>query len=281
MIELPLPPGVQRETIKTQDGPVTALRARPKAPRSGAATALMVSGFFGTKEDSRAVLPKLAAAGYDAWAYDYPGQLGQPQDSHPGRYTIPYLAGQLRQIIKTVSQDEPVHVVGHCLGGFVARDAVLTEPDVASTLTLLACGPSMREPKHRAMLTGLAAMHNNGGAICLWPLVKRLLAEDDHIMREFWHSKLATKNPHFISGAAESMGQELDRSADLTAKGIRSLVVHGKRDKRLWSANAYAGMARALNADLVVIDKASHSPNMEQPEPTVRALLDFWAATSV
>lgn len=238
----------------------------------------MVSGFFGTKEDSRAVLPMLAAAGYDAWAYDYPGQLGQAPDSHPGRYTIPCLAGQLRQIIKVVGRGEPVHVVGHCLGGFVARDAVLAEPDVASTLTLLACGPSMREPKHRAMLSGLAAMHNNGGAISLWPLVKRLLAEEDHIMREFWHNKLATMNPHFISGAAESMGEERDRSADLIAKGIRSLVVHGKRDKRLWSANAYAGMARALNADLVVIDKASHSPNMEQPEPTVRALLDFWAA---
>lgn len=302
MIELPLPPGVEQKTITTQNGPVAALRARPRlaARRGGAAaegpgqsntaaegpgqsstaTALMVSGFFGTKEDFRTVLPKLAEAGYDAWAYDYPGQLGQAPDSHPGRYTISYLAGQLRQIIGAVSHGEPVHVVGHCLGGFVARDAVLTEPDVASTLTLLACGPSMREPKHRAMLSGLAAMHSNGGAISLWPLVKRLLAEDDHIMREFWHAKLATMNPHFITGAAQSMGAEQDRTADLIAAGIRALVVHGKRDKRLWSAGAYATMARALNADLVVIDKASHSPNMEQPEPTARALLDFWAAAS-
>lgn len=278
MIELPLPPGVQRETVTTPDGPVTALRGRPGARRWGTATVLMASGFFGTKEDYRAVLPMLAAAGYDAWAYDYPGQLGQTPDSHPGRYTIPYLAGQLRQIIKVVSRGEPVHVVGHCLGGFVARDAVLTEPDLASSLTLLACGPSMCDPKHRAMLNGLDGMHSNGGAIVLWPLVKRLIAEDDHIMREFWHTKLATMNPHFITGATQSMGEERDRSADLIAAGIPSLVVHGKRDRRLWSARAYADMARALNADLVVIDKASHSPNMEQPEPTVRALLDFWAA---
>jgi pimeloyl-ACP methyl ester carboxylesterase len=281
MIELPLPPGVERGTITTQDGPVTALRARPDARRVGTATALMVSGFFGTKEDFRAVLPMLAEAGYDAWAYDYPGQLGQAPDSHPDRYTISYLAGQLRQIIGAVSHGEPAHVVGHCLGGFVARDAVLTQPDAASTLTLLACGPSMSEVKHRAMLGGLAAMHSNGGALSLWPLVKRLLAEDDHVMREFWHAKLATMNPHFITGAAQSMGAERDRTADLIAAGVRALVVHGKRDKRLWSASAYAGMARALNADLVVIDKASHSPNMEQPEPTVRALLNFWAAASV
>lgn len=280
MIELPLPPGVEQKTITTQNGPVAALRARPRNRRNGPVTALMVSGFFGTKEDFRIVLPMLAEAGYDAWAYDYPGQLGQAPDSHPGRYTISYLAGQLRQIIGAVSHGEPVHVVGHCLGGFVAREAVLAEPGVASTITLLACGPSMREPKHRAMLSGLAAMHSNGGAISLWPLVKRLLAEDDHIMREFWHAKLATMNPHFITGAAESMGVERDRTADLIAAGIQALVVHGKRDKRLWSAGAYAAMARALNADLVVIEKASHSPNMEQPEPTARALLNFWAAAS-
>ena len=30
------------------------------------------------------------------------------------------------------------------------------------------------------------------------------------------------------------------------------------------------------NAALIVIEKAAHSPNMEQPEPTARALLDFW-----
>jgi pimeloyl-ACP methyl ester carboxylesterase len=35
-------------------------------------------------------------------------------------------------------------------------------------------------------------------------------------------------------------------------------------------------MADKLKAGLVVIDKAAHSPNMEQPEPTARALLDFW-----
>jgi pimeloyl-ACP methyl ester carboxylesterase len=35
-------------------------------------------------------------------------------------------------------------------------------------------------------------------------------------------------------------------------------------------------MAKVLDADLIVIDKAAHSPNMEQPEPTARALLNFW-----
>ena len=279
MIELPLPAGVTREVIGTSRNQVSALRARPAAgsPEPARGTAVMVSGFFGTKEDFREVLSLLARVGYDGWAYDYPGQLGEERGDRPDRYTIGSMADQLREVIKEVTDGAGnVHLVGHCLGGFVAREAALSDPGLARSLTLLACGPSMREPKHRAMLGGLSVMLKNGGTITLWPLVRRLLAEDDAVVRDFWHTKLATMNPNFVQGAGQSMGDQRDRTADLVASGIPALVVHGKRDKRLWSPAAYADMARRADAGLVVIDKAAHSPNMEQPGPTAQALLDFW-----
>ena len=279
MIELPLPPGVERQVVDTPAGPVAARTAKAVTAKASTArppTAVMVSGFFGTKEDFREVLPIVAAAGYHGWAYDYPGQLGARDGDTASRYAIPAMATQLQGLIRAVADDQAVHVVGHCLGGFVARHAVLSEPDLARSLTLLACGPSMREAKHKLMLGGLKSMQKNGGTITLWPIVKRLLAEDDTVMREFWHAKLATMNPHFVTGAAQSMGEEQDRTAELIQAGIPSLVVHGKRDKRLWGPHAYQDMATKLNAALIVIDKAAHSPNMEQPEPTARALLDFW-----
>ena len=274
MIELPLPPGVERQVVDTPSGPITTLTAKASTTRPP--TVVMVSGFFGTKEDFREVLPIVAEAGYHGWAYDYPGQLGVRDGDTAGSFAIPAMATQLQSLIRTVSDGNAVHVVGHCLGGFVARHAVLDEPGMARSLTLLACGPSMREAKHKMMLGGLKSMHKNGGTITLWPIVKRLLAEDDTVMREFWHAKLATMNPHFVAGAAQSMGEEQDRTAELIQAGIPSLVVHGKRDKRLWGPHAYQDMANKLNAALIVIDKAAHSPNMEQPEPTARALLDFW-----
>jgi pimeloyl-ACP methyl ester carboxylesterase len=274
MIELPLPPGVERRVVDTTAGPISALTA--KAAMGQSPTVVMVSGFFGTKEDFREVLPILADAGYHGWAYDYPGQLGARDGDSESSYAIPAMGAQLKDFIQVVSPDAPTHVVGHCLGGFVARHAVLSEPSLARSLTLLCCGPSMREAKHKVMLGGLKTMHKNGGTITLWPIVKRLLAQDDVVVREFWHAKLATMNPHFVVGAAHSMGEERDRTEEITKAGIPALVVHGKRDKRLWGPNAYQDMAAKLNAGLVVIDKAAHSPNMEQPEPTARALLDFW-----
>jgi hypothetical protein len=57
-------------------------------------------------------------------------------------------------------------------------------------------------------------------------------------MREFSHAKLATMNPRWVTGAAESMADEPDRSPELAAARIPALVVHGKRDRRLWSHDA-------------------------------------------
>jgi pimeloyl-ACP methyl ester carboxylesterase len=274
MIELPLPAQVERRLIETSVRTVPALRGVPRPEDDNGIDVVMVSGFFGTKEDFRELLPRLAAVGYRGWAYDYLGQYGPPgKDSE---YTIAHMAEDLRALIRTVGDGRPVHLIGHCLGGFVARAGAVREPGLARSLTLIACGPSMRERRHKAMLSGLAQLPGNGGTMRLWPLVKAVLAEDDTIMREFWHTKLATMNPLWVTGAAESMAEELDCSAELTAAGIPTLVVHGKRDRRLWSAAAYAEMACRLGADCVVIERASHSPNMEQPAVLAEALLTFW-----
>ncbi len=277
MIELPLPPGVGRQLIQTSRRRVSALRGLPRPEADHGTEVVMVSGFFGTKEDYRELLSLLAEAGFRGWAYDYSGQLDLAHGEI--EYTIADMADDLVAVIHAVTSGRPAHLIGHCLGGFVARSAALAEPGLARSLTLLACGPSLRERKHQAMLSGLAQLHVNGGTIALWPLVKVLLAEDDTIMREFWHAKLSTMNPQWVTGTAESMADEPDRSAELTAAGIPSLVVHGKRDRRVWSVDAYADMARRLGAGHVIIPRASHSPNMEQPASVAAALLDFWGDT--
>jgi pimeloyl-ACP methyl ester carboxylesterase len=235
----------------------------------------MASGFFGTKEDFRELLALLAAAGLRGWAYDYRGQLDP--DAAEQDFSIDALADDMRDVMHAVGGGRPVHVIGHCLGGFVARAAVLAEPGLALSLSLLACGPSMLDSKHQAMLNGLARIHTNGGTIALWPLVRRLLADDDVVMREFWQAKLGSMNPSWVTGVAESMAEEPDRTAEIAAAGLPALVVHGKRDRRLWSHAAYAEFAGRLRADCVVIDRASHSPNMEQPGPTAAALQAFWS----
>jgi pimeloyl-ACP methyl ester carboxylesterase len=273
MIELPLPAGVTRRVVPASRGPVQVLCGQPE-DADGAPDVVMASGFFGTKEDFRELLALLAAAGLRGWAYDYRGQLDAGLAEQD--FTIDALALDMLDLMHTVGGGRPVHVIGHCLGGFVARSAVLSEPALARSLTLLACGPSMLDSKHQAMLNGLARIHTNGGTIALWPLVRKLLADDDTVMREFWQAKLGSMNPGWVTGVAESMAGEPDRTAEIAAAGLPALVVHGKRDRRLWSHAAYAEFAGRLRADCVVIERASHSPNMEQPGLTAAALRAFY-----
>jgi pimeloyl-ACP methyl ester carboxylesterase len=277
MIELPLPPGVERLMIETPRRRVQALRGVPRPEVDNGIDVVMVSGFFGTKEDYRELMSLLAAAGFRSWAYDYAGQLELATAGQVG-YTITDMASDLTVLMREVTGGRPAHLIGHCLGGFVARSAAVAEPGLTRSLTLLACGPSMQDEKHQSMLDGLARLHANGGTIALWPLVKALLAKDDTVMREFWHAKLSEMNPAWVTGTAESMAGEPDRSDELVAAGIPSLVVFGKRDRRVWTHDAYAAMASRLRAGYVIVPKASHSPNMEQPAILAAALLEFWAA---
>jgi pimeloyl-ACP methyl ester carboxylesterase len=278
IVEVPLPPGVEQRLVDTRRGPVAALHAKPEGASSG--SAVMVCGFMATKEDFRQILPLLAQAGFDAWAYDHvgqhAGQLGAEEDG-PERYTIRSMAGEGVEVIEAIGAGTPVHLVGHCFGGFVARAMALAAPGLSRTLTMLSCGPSLRPAYARAVVVGIDDLLGRGGALLMWPLLKRVLPKDDHVTRDFWHAKLATVNPHYLTGVARSLVDEADRSKEVAAAGIRALVMHGSREKRLWRPDAYAQMARDLRADLVVVDKAGHNVNMEQPDATAANLCAFWA----
>jgi hypothetical protein len=70
VIELPLPARVERQLIQTSGRPVPTLRGRPDPDADNGIDVVMVSGFFGTKEDFRQLLSLLAEAGFRGWAYD-------------------------------------------------------------------------------------------------------------------------------------------------------------------------------------------------------------------
>lgn len=280
MIEIPLPPGIERRSIHTRRGPVAALHAKPE--RGSAGTSVMVCGFMGTKEDFWQLLPLLARAGYHAWSYDHAGQHGDelvdPRDDGPDRYMTTSMAAEGLEVVQAVGAGAPVHLVGHCFGGFVARAMALAAPGLTQTLSLLSCGPNVRTAHARAMVAGIDDLIDRGGAMLMWPLLKRVLHNEDQVTRDFWHANLATVNPNYLKGVARSLAaEEADRSGEVAAAGIRSLVMHGSREKRLWRPAAYADMARVLRADLVIVDRAGHNVYRDQPDVTAANLAAFWA----
>jgi hypothetical protein len=86
---------------------VPALRARPQPEEAAdhGIDVVMVSGFFGTKEDFRELLALLAQAGYGGWAYDYQGHRERRQAA--ARPFIPRQLGTFRSGLDDIDAGGP------------------------------------------------------------------------------------------------------------------------------------------------------------------------------
>lgn len=268
---LPLPEGFERHPLRVRRGTVEAIRHPAAAGRDRGETVVMVPGHFGSKEDFRLVMPLLSAVGYDCWAYDYTDQFSATGLDSYNDYTLDLLAADLVELVG----ERRVHYLGHCMGGLVARRAVLERPELARSLALVSCGPHMHGLRHRAMWVGLDEMLAGSGLMGMWPVVQRLLPEGDELAAGFWRSKLETMNHAYVQGTADSMRTAPDLTGELAASGVPVLVLYGSRDRRLWSHEIYHEMAVRLGAAEAVLRGAAHSPVMERPEATAMTLLNL------
>jgi pimeloyl-ACP methyl ester carboxylesterase len=272
---LDLPPGVSAVTLETDRGPFAVLRAGP----AGSPAGLLVPGFTGSKEDFIAVVAPLAAAGFTVVALDLGGQYESPATAS-GTYS---LAGFAADVLAVAGALGPaaVHVVGHSLGGLVAREAVLVDPLAFATLTLMSSGPAALPAGQAGRLTLFATVLAEHGPEVVWS-AKRALEEqeglvgpDDPAIADFLTTRFLASDPRSLLAMVDVLTAAPDRVADLAAVAPPTLVLYGPDDDA-WPPETQAAMADRLGARAVVIDGAGHSPAVEQPEATAAALTSFW-----
>src|SRR5690242_9045155 len=127
------PAGVRAYRLRTARGEFAALDAAPQARLKG--TVLLLPGFTGSKEDFIALHEPLAARGYRTVAVDGRGQYESDGPEHnESAYAQAELAKDV--LAQAAAVGTPVHMVGHSLGGLVARAAVLLDPTPFASLTL-------------------------------------------------------------------------------------------------------------------------------------------------
>ena len=265
-------------------GPLAALVTGGSATRG---TALLVAGYTGSKEDFAPLLAPLAAAGVRAVAIDQRGQYESPGPDDPGRYGVAELACDLLAVGRALRTDVggPVHLVGHSFGGLVARAAVLTDPAVFASLTLLGSGPSRLTGRRAELLDHLAPLLEAGGVELVHATMEQLAMTDPRAQavpeatRRFLATRFLRNAAAGLRGMADAMLTEPDRVAELAAAGVPVLVAHGEADDA-WLPSVQADMARRLGARHEVIDGSIHSPAVENPPRTVAVLLDFWASVA-
>lgn len=269
------PPCARTLQLSTRRGPFAVLDARPQGTPRG--TALLLPGYTGSKEDFIAMLEPLTSAGYRAVAVDGRGQYESKGPDSQEAYAQKELAADV--LAQAATAGAPVHLVGHSLGGQIARAAVLTDPGPFLTLTLISSGPARISPSQqeqvRLLSEALALTHMDMEQV--WAGIRAMepLAETD-VDGPDLHRRWLGHNPAQLLATGRQLTVEPDRVAELAA--VPHLPVHvmsGEQDDT-WPVPLLDDMARRLGARRTVIEGAGHSPNTDQPLRTATALSAFW-----
>lgn len=153
--------------IHTSRGAFAALEAQPGTGVCERRPALLIPGFTGSKEDFISILQPLASAGRRVVAIDMRGQYQSQGAPDETGYAPGELAADIAAMGDAIAADgQGLHLVGHSLGGLIAREAALAREARIISLTLLSSGPGritgQRAQILRGMLAIMAAVDGDG-----------------------------------------------------------------------------------------------------------------------
>lgn len=277
----PIPAHTEVVSIPTRIGDLTAYHATP--PGEIEARVILICGYTGAKEDQRMLLPLLAEAGFEVYAYSQRGQADSAGTDDENDYTLAAFASDALQIAQLVDDREvPLHIVGHSFGGVVARAAVIEVPTAFASLTMLASGPHGWEGRKTAQI---AAAEQGMDAF-----IREIIGED----ADRSEAEIAAEKGDEVAAATAAyrdrirasklanvlqIGRILETNPDTTdalaATGVRVLVAHGDADDA-WPIAWQRDMADRLEADYEIIAHAGHVCQIDNPRGTADALVRFW-----
>ncbi|MGW1891273.1 alpha/beta fold hydrolase [Streptomyces sp. NPDC002004] len=276
------PPGARAHALATSRGTFAVIDADATTTPRG--TVLLLPGFTGSKEDFIALHEPLAAAGYRTVAVDGRGQY---ESDGPKDDEAPYGREELARDVLAqaaalgATAERPVHLVGHSLGGLIARAAVLLDPAPFRSLTLMSSGPARISPSQRKRVEMLQEALGAMDMTHVWDAMRALEPlEETHLngrddaedLRRRW---LRT-SPAQLSATIRLLCTEPDRVDELSTVRMPKHVVSGDHDDA-WPVPLLDRMAVRLGAHRTVVEGADHSPNTDRPERTAEALAAFWA----
>jgi pimeloyl-ACP methyl ester carboxylesterase len=267
--------------VECNRGEFAVLEALPVAGPSELGTALLLPGYTGSKEDFIAILGQLASAGRRVLAVDLRGQYQTPGPDDSAAYDFGQLGADVAALAEATSAD---HLLGHSMGGLVAREAVLAGYAPVS-ITMLGSGPAAL-PGPRAeelkfmlnFLDGAAQPDLKGKITEIWHGVlepQAVTAGLPEPVIAFLKERMLANNPTGLAAMAAALLHAEDKTGDLAEYGVPAFVLYGE-DDNAWPTEVQEEMAVRLNAKRSCIPGAAHSPNVEAPATTALELTAFW-----
>ncbi|NKI40025.1 alpha/beta fold hydrolase [Streptomyces physcomitrii] len=287
------PPRARVYRLETARGGFAVVDA-PAATERVRGTALLLPGYTGSKEDFGPLHEILNAAGYRTVAVDGRGQheSAGPKDDQSA-YAQAELAADVHA--QAAALGTPLHLLGHSLGGQIARAAVLDDHTPFRSLTLMSSGPAEISAAQQERVRLLGSVLGEIDMAEVWEAVQAFEAQeegepgvDEGVLDpgpgrqqpeaadpDRFRRRWLLTSPAQLLATGQQLCTEPDRVGELARVPLPLHVISGATDG-IWPVPLLDEMALRLGARRTIVPGADHSPNTDRPKPTATALAAFW-----
>lgn len=245
------------------------------------ALVVMVPGIGDIRQEYRALVPILVAAGYRAVTMDIRGH-GQSSADWPD-YSASALGGDIVALVRGLDAG-PAALIGTSMGAAAVASAAVLAPGLAARLVLI--GPFVRDipaaSRFKAAMQALSIRLAFGGPWAPWAWAAYMATlypsrkpDDWPAYRRRLVAMLREPGRARALRAMLRAGRE-DVEPHLGKIGVPALVLMGTRDPDFADPAAEAAtVARLVGGEAAMIEGAGHYPHAEMPEEASAAILAF------
>lgn len=206
--------------------------------------------------------------------YDMRGHGGS--EAPPGDYTVADLAQDAIDLLDYL-QLSGVHLVGISLGGMVAMEMAVRQPQRFASLTVGNTGTRLSAETRQAWRERIVQARTDGLAAIAEATLQRWFtdgfAQREPALRQEVKDMLLSVDPQGYAGCAAAV-RDLDMDNTPERIALRTLFLHGREDGA-WPETGARELAARLHAQLSFVENAGHIPCIEQPGAYAGALQDF------
>lgn len=233
---------------------------------------LLVHGFGGAKEDFADHVDAFARD-HRVVVFDHRGHGSSDAPTEPASYSLDRLAADTLAVAHAAELRD-LRLLGHSMGGMVARRLVLEHPREVAALVLMDTSPGIPPGfdldlvmygAELAATQGMDALKRANDELDVLgsEAYRRVVAERPGFL-EYTERKWAALSPVMWATLALEMVQQRDQLAELAALEQPTLVLVGEQDDTFVDVSRQMA-ATIPDARFAVIPDAGHSPQFENP----------------
>lgn len=199
----------------------------------------------------------------------------------PGPYSIPLMAADIACVVRQIDVDS-VHVVGLSMGGMVAFQLAIDEPNLVRSLVVVNSVPSLapRSVRERAQIWWRQLLaYTLGPGLTGRFLSRRLFPKEEHALFRRLLAEQWAQNDRRSYIAAMNACLDWDVADRIDRICCPTLILSGEHD--YLPLDAKQNCARRISgAEFVVIEDSRHATPVDQAQRFNEIVLDFlWRET--